>query len=331
MSRLKVSVVIPTYKRPDLLQRCLMPLLKQTLDRTHYEIIVVDDGQTEDTRALVEGLAAQTQGRPLLRYLRPQGTRGPAAARNRGWQAADGEVVAFTDDDTVPDEDWLRQGFRAIGGEGGRWLPAVRGAVHVPIDGPVTDHARMTQGLEAAEFVTANCFVRRPVLRELGGFDERFLRAWREDSDLHFKLIEAYGQEVEKAAQAIVQHPVREAPFGISLKQQANMMFDALLFKKHPELYRRKVGRLHAPPSYYAIVSGTLAAAAALLIGEPAAAGVLGAVVLALILRLALKRLRGTSRAPQHVAEMLLTSAAIPFLSLYWRLKGALRFRVPFF
>ena len=50
-----------------------------------------------------------------------------------------------------------------------------------------------------------------------------------------------------------------------------------------------------------------------------------------LIGALALRRLRGTTRTPEHVAEMLLTSAAIPFLSLYWRMKGALRFRVPFF
>lgn len=326
-----ISVVIPTFRRPDLLARCLTPLLTQSFDRSRYEVIVVDDGQTEDTRALVENLAAQTQGRPLLRYLRPEGSRGPAAARNRGWTAAEGEVIAFTDDDTIPDRDWLAQGWQAIGGNGGRRLPALRGAVHVPIEGRFTDHARMTQGLEAAEFVTANCFVRREALRQVGGFDERFLRAWREDSDLHFKLIEAYAHEIGKAPMAIVQHPVREAPFGISLRQQANMMFDALLFKKHPRLYREKVGRLHAPPSYYAIVFGSLATVGLLAGGAPATAGVLALGVAGLIGHLAWRRLRGTSHDRQHVAEMLLTSAAIPFLSLYWRLKGALRFRVPFF
>lgn len=321
-----LSVVIPTYKRPDLLQRCLAPLLRQTLDASRYEIVVVDDGQTEDTRALVEKIAGQTQGRPLVRYLRPLGTRGPAAARNRGWRAADGEVVAFTDDDTIPDVDWLRQGLLAIGSD----KAAVRGAVHVPITGPMTDHGRMTKGLEAAEFVTANCLVRKSALAAVDGFDERFLRAWREDSDLHFKLLETYG-EVPKAPLAIVQHPVREAPFGISLKQQANMMFDALLFKKHPDLYRRKVGRLRAPASYYAIVLGTLAAPVAALGGHLGVAGALVLLVLALIGQLAAKRLRGTAHTPQHVAEMLVTSAAIPFLSLFWRIRGGLHFRVPFF
>ena len=322
----RISVVIPTFRRPDLLQRCLEPLLKQSLPADRYEIIVVDDGQTEDTRVLVETFAAGTQGHPLVRYLRPEGTRGPAAARNRGWRAAQGEVVAFTDDDTVPDTHWLRYGGLAMS----NGQPAVRGAVRVPVDGTPTDHARMTQGLEQAEFVTANCFVRRSALQAVDGFDERFLRAWREDSDLHFKLLEAYG-EVPKASLAVVQHPVREAPFGISLKQQANMMFDALLFKKHPELYRSKVGRLHAPPSYYAIVLGTLLALLFALAGERAFAGSSCAAVVALVLWIAARRLRGTAHTREHVAEMLLTSAAIPFLSLYWRIKGGLRFKVPFF
>jgi glycosyltransferase involved in cell wall biosynthesis len=321
-----ISVVIPTYRRPDLLQRCLGPLLRQSFPRERYEIVVVDDGQTEDTRELVERLAAQTQGLPLLRYLRPQGTKGPAAARNRGWTAAEGEVVAFTDDDTIPDTDWLREGWAAMQ----QARAAVRGAVHVPIDGELTDHGRMTQGLETAEFVTANCFVRREALKEVGGFDERFLRAWREDSDLHFKLIECFG-EVPRAPRAIVQHPVREAPFGISLKQQTNMMFDALLYKKHPELYRRRVGRLHAPPQYYVIVGCVLAAPVLAVAGAAHAAGLALLVAGALVLAFTLKRLRGTSHRPRHVAEMLLTSAAIPFLSLYWRIAGALRFRVPFY
>lgn len=326
MNQLDISVVIPTCRRPDLLQRCLDPLLKQTLEKSRYEIVVVDDGQTDDTRALVERLAAQTQGLPLLRYLRPEGTRGPAAARNRGWRASLGEVVAFTDDDTIPDRDWLRQGLLAMGPD----APAVRGAVRVPVDGVRTDHAKMTQGLETAEFVTANCFVRRSALKRVGGFDERFLRAWREDSDLHFKLLDAYG-DVPRAALAVVQHPVREAPFGISIKQQANMMFDALLFKKHPDLYKRKIGRLRAPPSYYVIVLCTFAALFAATTGHVGSTLALLAIVLALILRLAARRLSDTAHTPRHVAEMLLTSAAIPFLSLYWRIAGGLRFRVPFF
>ena len=193
-----------------------------------------------------------------------------------------------------------------------------------------TDYERDAQRLERAEFVTANCLCRKDLLERLGGFDERFRLAWREDSDLHFRLLER-GARIVFEPRAIVVHPVRPAPWGVSVSQQRKVMFDALLFKKHPELYRRKIGRLRAPASYYAIVYGTLGALVLALAGMPRPAVGLCALALALVGRLAWRRLRGTSREPRHVLEMVLTSFAIPFLSLYWRLAGALRFRVPFF
>lgn len=323
MSPVEIAVVIPTYRRPDLLRRCLEALLRQRLDPARFEVLVVDDGRSDDTRAVVEALAARP-GAPRLRYLQPKGTRGPAAARNRGWRAAQAAVIAFTDDDTVPDPGWLEEGLRAMG----RGLAAASGRVVVPVAGRPTDHARMTQGLETAEFVTANAFVRRSALETVGGFDERFKRAWREDSDLQFSLLEQCG-EVGRAAQAIVVHPVREARWGISLWQQENVSFDALLFKKHPQLFRDRI-RKQPPWRYVLIVLSTLAALGFGVAGQGAAAGLAAAVALGAILGFAFKRLRGASLAPSHVAEMLVTSFAIPYLAVYWRFVGAWRFRVLF-
>lgn len=322
----RLSVVVPTCGRPAMLQRCIDALLAQTLDAQQWELIVVDDARRDDTANQLERVRRSTGGAAALRYLRPNGTRGPAAARNCGWRAARGEVIAFTDDDTVPDVDWLRQGSLAM--SDGK--PAVRGRVQVPPPRVMTDHGRMTKGLESAEFVTANCFVRRDALEEVGGFDELFPRAWREDSDLHFKLLRRYG-EVPLAPAAVVEHPVRDVPWGISLRQQSNVMFDALLYKKHPQLYRTRCGPPHAPAHYYAIVLGSIGAAVAMVGGLPWPAVGLGAVGVALVARFAAKRLAGTVHSPSHVAEMVLTSFAIPFLSLYWRMAGALRFRVAFF
>ena len=248
---LRVSVVIPTYQRPELLRRCLDALVEQRLDPAWYEIIVVDDGQSDDTEDVVAQLAEQTRGMPELRYLRPEGTRGPAAARNRGWRAARAPVVAFTDDDTVPDADWLRYGVVAMSVD----RAAVWGRIVVPTSAVPTDHEKTTQGLEQAEFVTANCFVRRDALEAVGGFDERFKRAWREDADLYFSLMRRYGTVAHVAA-AVVVHPVREAPWGVSVRQQANMFFDALLYKKHPQQYREVIRRL-PPWRYYAIAAAS--------------------------------------------------------------------------
>ena len=262
----------------------------------------------------------------VLRYLRPERGRGPAAARNAGWRAARASLVAFTDDDTIPEHGWLAAGVAAMGAAP-LWSAAA-GAVRVPpATMPPTDHERMTRGLETAEFVTANAFVRTRALRAVQGFDERFLRAWREDSDLQFRLLPL--GPVGRVDEAVVVHPVRVERWGVCLRQQRNTFFDALLYKKHPALYRARI-RPVPPWDYYIVVVLTVALPWLIATREWALAAICGAVVLGLILRFAARRLRGTARTASHVVEMLLTSALIPFLSVYWRLRGAWRFKVVF-
>lgn len=322
----RLSVVVPTCGRPELLMRALQALVAQTLPREAYEIVVVDDGRCDWTRTLVQTLAQQ-QPATHLRYLRPPRARGgPAAARNLGWRAARGEIVAFTDDDTVPMSDWLARGDAAMAAA--PQAAALAGRVVVPLGpGAPTDHERMTQGLERTRFVTANAFVRRPALQKVQGFDERFTRPWREDSDLQYRL-EAEAGHVGRCEDAVVVHPVRPERWGLSLRQQRHAFFEALLYAKHPRRYAAEVG---GPPwHYYAIVA--LALGGLVLWGFDVVGSAVVCALLAgtLVLRFALQRLRGTSRAPRHVLEMLATSAVIPFLSVWWRLRGALHFRVPF-
>src|SRR4051812_28098224 len=88
-SGLDVSVVIPTYRRPELLERCLMAAAHQTFFAWRYEIIVCDDAADEATRAQVEHFAALQQRRGLrVVYVAVEGTRGPAGARNCGWRCS---------------------------------------------------------------------------------------------------------------------------------------------------------------------------------------------------------------------------------------------------
>ena len=326
MNHPRISVVIPTYKRPQLLLRCLTAVLTQRIEPDAYEVIVVDDGHDDATRELVESLR---EGAPLaaeLRYLRPPTGRGPAVARNVGWRAARGALVAFTDDDTVPARDWLAEGEKVMRAHPD-WV-AMCGRVSVPIRGETTDHARMTAGLATAEFVTANAFVRHWALEQVNGFDERFARAWREDSDLQFRLMQQVGH-VGRSSRAEVVHPVRPAPWGLSLSQQKNTFYDALLYKKHPRLYRERI-RPVPPWNYYLIVALAFASLLSIFFRqfELALGGM--ALMLALVLHLAFERLRHTSHSARHVLEMLATSALIPFLSVYWRLRGAIHFKVLF-
>jgi GT2 family glycosyltransferase len=323
----RISVVIATHQRPKLLMRCLGALMQQHLPAAQYEIVVVDDGSSEATRRLTArhiSALVYRQDLPAIRYLHQARNRGPATARNVGWRAARAPVVAFTDDDTLPHPEWLREGLRALE----QAADAVAGRIEVPLPDVPTDYERDAAGLAGADFATANCFVRRDALEAIGGFDERFRAAWREDSDLQFRLL-AYGARVGSAPNARVLHPVRPAHWGVSLRQQRKVMFDALLYKKFPRWYRATIRR-RPPWDYYVMVIAGLVAlpAAARGVKEVAAAGI--AVWLLLAARFALRRLAGTSKAPRHVAEMLWTSLWIPWLSVYWRLRGALRYRVWF-
>jgi len=319
-----VSVVVPTCRRPDLLARGMRALLGQDFPAESYEIIVCDDAASGETRRQVEALDARAGPGPRVRYLAAEHTRGPAAARNLGWRQARGAIIAFTDDDTIAAPDWLAQGVLALR----PGVQAAAGRTDMPIPDVPTDYERDAAGLARAEFITANCFVRRAALEEVGGFDARYTMAWREDSDLFFALLER-GMEVVRAPRARVLHPVRPAPFAVGLRMQKKVMFDVLLYRKYPRLYRARVRR--GPPWFYLAVSTSLAAAlAAALAGQRLAAVALGGVWLALTGYFFARRLRGVSHAAGHVAELALTSAAIPVLSIAWRLVGVARYGARF-
>jgi len=318
-----VSVVVPTYRRPQLLARCLAALLEQDFDRDRFEILVCDDGPDLATRNLILALRLREPG-PQLRYVPVTETQGPAGARNRGWRLARGQIVAFTDDDVIPDRRWLSAGVAALDAQR---AVAVAGRIVVPLPESPTDYELDAAGLEQAEFATANCFVRRAALEAIGGFDERYTAAWREDSDLQFSILQA-GGIVGKAPAAIVVHPVRPAPWGISLLQARKSQFEALLYKKHRRLYRERI--VATPWNYYAIAACGVMGLAAWASGARATALVSGALWLFLTLRFAALRLRGTRRTLAHIVEMACTSALIPPLAILWRLYGAFKFRVGF-
>lgn len=322
----QVSVVVPTYKRPYLLDRCLAALTAQDFPAERFEIIVVDDaGGDTATWRVVQRRRLYTHGRARIRYVRMRERHGPAAARNGGWRIAAAPVIAFTDDDCVPDRDWLREGLLALGDR----RAAVWGRIVVPLPPEPTDYERDAARLASAGFVTANCFCRTRVLAAVGGLDENFTVAWREDSDLYFSLLER-GLDVAQAPRATVVHPIRPASWGASLRQQRKMLFDALLYKKHPRLYRARI-RPSPRWDYYAILTLLMVALGGALADLPLPTVAAAAAWLAATARLCYARLRFTSHRPAHVAEMALTSALIPPLAVFWRFVGAVKYRVLFF
>ena len=131
--------------------------------------------------------------------------RGPAAARNAGWRAARADWVAFLDDDVLPPPGWraaLEADLRLADD-----VAATQGRIVVPVPERPTDWERNVKGLEQARWATADMAYRRDVLAAVGGFDERFPRAYREDADLGLRVVDA-GWRIVSGARHVV-HPGR--------------------------------------------------------------------------------------------------------------------------
>jgi GT2 family glycosyltransferase len=317
----KISVVIPTYCRPLLLMECLKSLAKQKFERDDFEVIVISDGPDHLTKQLV--VSWKHTGLLDIVYVPLATKRGPAAARNMGWKLAAGTLVAFTDDDTLPDPLWLQTIWEAYQQEE---LIAYSGRVIVPVPEKPTDYEWNIAQLERARFITANCVCSWKALELIQGFDERFELAWREDSDLEFRLLQEQ-IPIRHLHDAIVVHPVREASWGVSLREQRKSMFNALLYKKFPHLYRNYI-KQHPIWSYYAMILCCLVLLAALLSNAAALALTALAIWVLLLAGFIWKRLLHTSHAWPHVMEVIITSVLIPFLSVYWNIYGAVRYRV---
>lgn len=321
VSAILVSVVVPTYQRLDLLTRCLEALSAQHFPRDSYEILVCDDGCHEKTRRLVEEWPNNHPQAPRMHYLPVPDTQGPAGARNIGWRAAQGEIIAFTDDDTIPAPDWLGQGLQAMTAG----VAAVTGVTDMPVPEPPSDYERDAAGLTRSDFITANLFVRRSALAAVGGFDTRYTMAWREDSDLQFALLQ-HGYHIERAPAARVLHPVRQFRFAAGLGMQKKVMFDMLLRRKYPALYREHIRR-ELPRFYLCVTAAFLATVLLALLGHLRAAAFAGAIWAGMSAWFFYKRLQGTRHTPRDVVDLLITSICIPVLSIVWRAIGLIRFQ----
>ena len=104
--KLRLSVIIPTYNRVEIVPKCIESLEAQSLDKSEFEVIIVDDGSTDRTGDVVSGIQASTK--MVIHYIF-QENKGPAGARNTGIKRAKGEVIWITGDDYVSDPQCLKE------------------------------------------------------------------------------------------------------------------------------------------------------------------------------------------------------------------------------
>ena len=181
-----VSIVIPTFARPEQLSECLRALTCQTMAACDFEVVVVDDGSPQQLDAIVAGYARDLN----IRLIR-QANAGPGPARNRGVNEATGKWIAFTDDDCLPDPQWLelllarerRDPGTLVGGTtiNGLTNELFASTSQLIID-LVYEHFNSDPD-NAYFFASNNILCEREHILELGGFDFEFAQAGGEDRD----------------------------------------------------------------------------------------------------------------------------------------------------
>ncbi|MFJ6087830.1 glycosyltransferase family 2 protein [Streptomyces sp. NPDC092369] len=327
------AVVIPTLVR-DTLADCLAALAAAT-GPAPQEIVLVDDRPEPepDPGALAHPLSVLGDLRARTVVIR-SGGRGPAAARNMGLNAVIAPWIAFLDDDVQVGPHWCEQLAEDVG-EAGPRTGGVQGVIAVPLPGErrPTDWERGTAGLARARWITADMAFRAEALKDVGGFDERFRRAFREDADLALRVLEA-GWQIHRGRRT-TRHPVRPADRWVSLRAQRGNADDALMRRLHgPEWWDKAVaprGRLRRHLTITAAglaavglaVAGRRRAAAAAALGWAAGTG-----------EFAWARIAPGPRTRYEVDTMLATSVLIPpaatwhWFSGLWRHRDAAPWRV---
>lgn len=260
----EISGVICTWNRRASLEGSLGGLLRQSLARERYEILLVDNGSTDGTR---EWALERAAGARNFRYLY-EGRVCKSHAANLGWQAARGSVVAYLDDDTLPDPAWLERLLerfqahdRSLGAVGGRVVPAWEAPPPEWLEPRLLEYLSLldlaAEDIELGpgqSLVGANMAFRRQVLAELDGFDPRLDRRGAlllsGGETLLERRLEAAGYRRLYTPAALVQHVIPTERMNRDWFRRrfywagVSAVFMDEILKPPPETFRHRAGLL---------------------------------------------------------------------------------------
>ncbi len=222
----KLSVIVASH-RPQMICETLDALQKQDVEKTCYETIVVCDYNPG---------AFKSRYKKVIWFFLDD--KSISAKRNLGVSASRGEIIAFTDDDCTPCEDWISEGLDYL--ERHKNCSAVEGYTTVEKNSCGLGMHKESKRLEKPAMRTNNIFYRKKVFLEAGGFDLRF-SVQREDADLAFSVLEK-GGSIQYCPKIRVSHRFRHWERWDLLKNCWNRRFDPLLYLKHPQMYRKHIG-----------------------------------------------------------------------------------------
>jgi len=231
-----VSVIVPVFNSAKVVGDCITSLLDQDYPKENYEIIIVDDGSTDNVKDVVSGLRG-------VRFI-PQQHAGPAAARNLGVAKASGDIVLFTDADCIPNQDWIRQMVEpfsdaGVAGVSGTYRTLNSASLMARFVGYeiAHRHARMSR-FDSIDFIgTAYAGYRKSVFEKFNGFDTGFATSSGEDPDLSFRM-DAAGNRLVFQPHAVVAHRHPESLHAYLRQKFWRAYWRVRLYGKHPSKMR---------------------------------------------------------------------------------------------
>lgn len=232
-----ISIVIPAYNAEALISKCLNALENQSIDPSEYEIIVVDDGSTDDTANVVQSF----ENVKLIK----QNNQGPAAARNNGALNAQGDIILFTDSDCVPRNNWVEEMIHPFELESD--LVGVKGVYITEqeelaarfVQAEYEDKYDVLKKEKYIDFVdTYSAGFKRDVFLHFNGYDTSFPVACAEDVELSFRMA-AKGCKIVFNPNAVVCHTHPDSYFTYFKKKYKFAFWRILAVKKNPDKIKK--------------------------------------------------------------------------------------------
>ncbi len=320
-AKIKLSIVIPAYNRAKPLKKIILSLVSQKYRKTHIEIIIVDDGSTDNTLSIIKPIIKKHRE---IRYIH-QENKGPAAARNAGARVSKGSIIGFIDSDVIAHKRLipgvLESFAKNINADG------IEGRVVVP-EGPVkkTAFAHYAENKTGGRWLTCNFFLKKKVFLKTGGFDERYRHPVREDTDFGFAL-KKINANILFDKNIVIYHPVYKSGYKVFLKNAFYGIYEPLLFKKYPLMYLKNLKWTDSWffPVYYAGYY-TLPLFIAFKNAHPA---ILPVGIILFILSYTISVYAVFRKKVMRVKDLFITlffMLFIPYLRLFWVLAGTIKF-----